>query len=558
MLVLHSHIPYVLGHGRWPHGTDWLNEATAETYIPLLSYLFRLVNEGYHPHLTIGITPVLAEQLGAESFKKEFLTYLQFKIEAAKNDRFEFTRYGDHNFAALAEQWINFYIQVRDDFVNRYKGNILNGFKILQETGFIEIITSAATHGYLPLLKDDRSVQFQIAQGVESYKRIFDRQPNGIWLPECAYRPAYNWLPPVGKYQSEPRKGIDEFLTDNGIDYFITDNHMLKGGRAIGVYIARFDALKKLWDQFEKEFVEVKESFKKTPYEVYLVASNPQKKPVAVFTRDPKTGLQVWSGEWGYPGEASYLDFHKKRFPGGLRYWRVTNPKMDLSQKEVYNPDVIEERVKEHARHFVGLVTTILTDNFKKKKKPGVLCAPYDAELFGHWWYEGPRWLYYVLKMIGDEKIIGLTTGREYLNREAPTRVISLPEGSWGEGGFHYIWLNDWTKWTWTHIYEAEDEFYSILEKARSKDSEELNAVIKQLGRELLLLQSSDWQFLISTFSARDYAEMRFVRHQTNFKRIANIANKLLKGENIESAEWAFFKDIEAQDSLFPKIALPI
>jgi len=557
MFVLHSHLPYVLGHGRWPHGTDWLNEAAAETYIPLLNNLFQLVSEGYHPHLTIGITPILAEQLTADSFKKELLTYLQFKIEAAKNDRFEFARYGEGEYTALAEYWCNFYTKVREDFVTRYKGNILNGFKILQQTGFIEVITCAATHGYLPLLKDDRSVEFQIAQGIETYKRHFDVKPAGIWLPECAYRPSYNWAAPVGKYPSEPRKGIDEFLSDSGIDYFITDSHMLKGGKAIGMYLARFDALKKLWEQYEKEFVEIKEGFRKTPYEAYLVASNPQKKPVSVFTRDPKTGLQVWSGEWGYPGDGSYLDFHKKRFPGGLRYWRVTNPKIDLALKEIYRPEVIEEKVKEQARHFVQLASTILADNFKQRKRPGILCAPFDSELFGHWWFEGPRWLYHVLKIIDDEKVIGLATGSEYLKKEPPTRVISLPEGSWGEGGFHYIWLNEWTKWTWVHIYEAEDEFYSMLARARGKGSEVLDSVLRQLARELLLMQSSDWQFLISTFSARDYAEMRFVRHQRNFKRIAGMADQLLEGKQPDTADWTFFKDVKAQDNIFPQVVLP-
>ena len=557
--VLHSHLPWVLGHGRWPHGIDWLNEATAECYIPILNQLFKLVDEGYHPSLNIGITPILQEQLKSPNFVSEFEHYLKNKIKAAENDLIEFSRRGQEIFSKVAKMWRDYYIKIEDDFSNKFKKNLIESLSHLQKEGYIEILTSAATHGYLPLLKYDRSVDAQVNLGIKTYQENFGQAPKGIWLPECAYRPAYKWTPPVGvKKNSYNRKGIDEFLSEYNIEYFIIDSHLLRGGKAIGVYLARFEALKNLWQHFEKEFVEIKEDFEKSPYEIYLVSSNPQIKPIAIYARDPKTGLQVWSGELGYPGEAAYLDFHKKKFPGGLRYWRVTSPKIDLALKEVYDLNEVENKIIEHAKHFVGLIKEISSQYYETHKMPAFICTPFDTELFGHWWFEGTSWLYYVLKFIEEEKDIELITGNAALDRFRPNKVVSLPEGSWGEGGFHYIWLNQLTDWTWERIYEAEDEFYSLYDKFFNSKDEQITSILKQLARELLLLQSSDWQFLISTGSARDYAELRFSRHFENFKQLSRIMldyekNKTLKQNNIN-----FLNDLMKQNNCFQSLDLSI
>ena len=553
--VLHSHLPWVLGHGRWPHGTDWLNEATAECYIPLLNQIIKLVDEGYHPYLNIGITPILQEQLGSSGFSNEFEYYLRNKIEAADNDIKEFSKKGQKKFLPIAKMWKDYYIRINEDFSKKFGGNLLNSFCQLQNQGYIETMTSAATHGYLPLLKYDRSVDAQINLGVQVYKKNFGQAPNGIWLPECAYRPSYKWTPPVGDDKtSYNRKGIDEFLSKHNLEYFIIDSHLLKGGKAIGVYLARFKALGNLWQHFKKEFAEIKEDFAKSPYEVYLVSSNLQIKPVAIFTRDPETALQVWSGDLGYPGEPRYLDFHKKRYPGGLRYWCVTDSKIDLALKEIYNPDVVEDKIINHARHFVSLAKKISTQYYEENNRPALICTPFDTELFGHWWFEGPNWLYYVLKFIEEDNEIELATGKTILEKFGREKIISLPEGSWGEGGFHYIWLNQSNDWTWKRIYEAEDEFYSLYDKFVDSRDEKSVRILKQLSRELLLLQSSDWQFLISTWSARDYAELRFSRHFEKFNQLA----RMLKKGKFEPDEINFLKDIEKQDNCFADLDLSI
>jgi len=255
VLVLHAHLPYVLSHGTWPHGSDWLNEAAVGTYIPLLNVLNRLKDEGLSPKVTIDISPVLAEMLANDEFKKGFKAYLELKKTAAKNDIEEFTRIGETHMAKLAGMWLDLFGKIHRDFTSRYNEDLLNAFKTLQDQGHIEIATCGATHGYFPLLSEDVSIQAQIKQAVSSYRRHFGKDPRGIWLPECAYRPSYRWKKPFEEGgQPYLRKGIEEFLSENRIEYFFVDSHLVKGGKAIGVYLDRFEDLRSLWANFEKQY----------------------------------------------------------------------------------------------------------------------------------------------------------------------------------------------------------------------------------------------------------------------------------------------------------------
>lgn len=560
--VLHSHLPYVLSHGRWPHGTDWLCEAAGETYLPIIRILHELIDEGISPKLTIGLSPVLCEQLADNSFKSEFVSYLNQKIDAAKQDSEEFQRYEQPGMLKNSHFWEKFYSDTLNHF-NEIGQDILYEFKKLQDAGYVEIITCGATHGYYPLLSRDESLQVQTKAAVKNYKKYFDKQPTGIWLPECAYRPRYKWTPPVpinGFQESYLRKGSDEFLSENNIDYFIIDSVLLKGGESQGVYIDRFDALKMLWGEFEKGYNPTKETFEKTPRKAYLVSSETEgKKPTAIFARDPETGLLVWSGEHGYPGDGNYLDFHKKRFPGGHRYWAVTSSKADLADKVEYNRESALNRIPENSDHFVSKVEEILETYSKEHGNDGILVAPYDAELFGHWWFEGPEFLKATIKKIALSKTVDLTFLQEYLERTKPNQIISIPEGSWGQGNGHYIWLNKQNEWSWKHIYEAEEKmcrYAKFWYENQDARDEELTKLIKQAGRELMLLSASDWQFLISTFAARDYAELRLQEHFEDFNKLALMIEKKINGTAINSGEWKFYEDCASRDSLFEEIEI--
>jgi 1,4-alpha-glucan branching enzyme len=556
-LVLHSHLPWVLNHGIWPHGTSWVNEAAAETYIPLLIEIYKLIDDGYHPKFTMSLTPVLCEMLRHYSFVEGFLGYLDEKINAALYDYDDFTENNyEEGRIKLTKWWAEFYERIKDTYINRFNKDIVGAFKKLQDQDLLDIITCGATHGYAPLLSKDTSINAQFKTAVDNYKRHFGRVPTGVWLPECAYRPGYKWKNPITN-ELYDRPGIEYFLAKNGLKYFFVDTALLLGGKSQGVYAARFPLLKALWKQFSDQYREIPTSFEKSPYEAYLVATQPSTEaPVGFFTRDEKTGIVVWSGEHGYPGCSEYLDFHKKHYPGGLRYWKVTGAKTDLGAKMLYWPDDVPRKLDENASHYVQLIKDILKEHKNKFNNPGIIVAPYDCELFGHWWYEGNWWLARVLRWLEDDPEVELTNSRNYIEQNPPNKVCQIIEGSWGQASGHWVWLNEWTTWTWKLIYECESISEQIIAKYKDSNDPNLIKILKQMARELLLLESSDWQFLISTWSARDYAENRMALHYENFNRLYKMVKKYANGEYVDEGEWHFLGTIETADGLFEAIDL--
>ncbi len=538
-LVLHSHIPYVLAHGSWPHGMDWLFEAAAETYLPLLDVFFRLRDEGLPPRVSVSFTPVLMEQLKSPNFVTGFKAYLEMKMKIARQDRTYFEKTGNKGLSGLTRYWEDWYLTLQDLFSRVCGEDIIAAYRKLQDEHQIEILTSAATHAYFPLLSDDDSIRWQVRQGRHIYRKYFDREPVGFWLPECAYRPGYLWKPPFGGSEPAARAGVDEILSQEGLGCFFVDTHLLKGGEAKGVYLERFKALKLLWDKFQKEYRPGQESAQ-NPYQAYL--AHPSKLPF--FVRDEISGTQVWSGQAGYPGDGWYLEFHKKHFPGGMRYWRVTSSSADLGIKEPYDPAKTKERLNENSDHFVDTLHETL-----EQQERGVVVALYDTELLGHWWFEGPEWLYLVLKKLRRTEIEPRTVSG-CLEVLPPHTLISLPEGSWGKGGFHWIWLNDETSWIWQKIYEIEGESARL----KSLTSNSHKRLLKQFVREKFLLESSDWPFLISTWTARDYAENRAAGH---FERAKILAAWLTEPRALSPDEEGQLATWEEEDNLFAEVIAP-
>ncbi|MCG3216683.1 MAG: DUF1957 domain-containing protein [Candidatus Heimdallarchaeota archaeon] len=547
--VLHGHLPWVLEQGTWPHGENWLWEAAAETYCPTLSMLANLFEQkGYTELLTVGITPVLAEQLSHPKFKDGFEGYLQERIEASFKDKDHFKWIGETATAKLAQRWVDYYSSVKQQYTERFHKDLLGGYKYLQDSNVIEIISSGMTHGYLPLLGKEETINAQIKAGQAIYHKHFGRENSqGIWLPELAYHPEYKWKNPLTGEEIN-RKGIEYFIEKNKINYFIVDTPLLRGGEGIGAYLKRFDALQLLWKQFENEKPELVGTGDSI-YRPYLAS-----KEVDFFTRDDKTGILVWSGDIGFPGDEWYLEFHKKHWPSGNRYWRVTGKETDLGEKEIYNPEKIIERLDENSKYFVKIAKDNLLNYYNQENSPGIVVSPYDFELFGHWWFEAIGFLERVLTQITEDEEIATTTGAKYL-ASYPSRsekIISLPEGSWGEGNFHWIWLNQDTQWCWKYIYECEKTYLEVVKEYREKyhsDFDNITRIINQMGRELFLLSSSDWEFLISTWGARDYAEHRVTLHYENFKKL----NQLFKDactNPLTDQQMQFLKKLEEEDSI--------
>lgn len=535
--VLHSHLPYCRQAGRWPHGEEWLHEAAAETYIPLIDALYRLLDEGVPARLTLGLTPVLLEQLADDEVRANFLLYLDEKISAASSDIPRFERQGNAHLAYLAAFYHDFYQSVRHSFVGRYEGNLVSAFRRLQDAGLIEIVTSAATHGYLPLLDRDESINLQLRTAVQSYKRHFGRSPRAIWLPECAYRPGY--LSEDGR----ERPGLEVFLARHDLGLFFAETHLIEGGRPVGVAAGEaIGPYGMITRRYLVPFTEIQPEQPATTYLPYYVSQA----EVAAIGRNNRTGLQVWSADWGYPGDFDYREFHKKDGVSGLQYWRVTGAGVDLGDKDLYHPDWAAGKVNAHADHFVRLVTDLLQGFHGETGEFGILAANYDTELFGHWWFEGIAWLESVLRHLARSELVELTTASDYLQAHPPKTVLHLPEGSWGAGGGHFTWDNTDTHWMWPIIHAAEAHMAAAV-AANPSASGAARHVLDQAARELLLLQSSDWPFLVSTGQAAQYAIERFRSHVERFESLLASLEQGEPDRVLASSLWE-------RDKVFPEI----
>jgi 1,4-alpha-glucan branching enzyme len=541
--VLHSHLPYCRRAGRWPHGEEWLHEGISETYLPLLNALYDLRDEGCPFKSTLGITPVLAEQLADPLILEHFRLFMEDKIERALADikRFEIEHNG--HLAYLAKFYLDYYQGLVRSFEDRFQGNLIAALRRLQDEGYLEILTSAATHGYLPLLERDSSVYGQLQVGVETYKRHFGRLPRAIWLPECGYRPAFYASKNRGTYL---KPGIEQYLADLGIGLFFSETHTIEGGepvgKATGAVIGPYGNIPK---RYVVPIPDYKEPTMKATYLPYWV----QSAEVAVLGRNNRTGMQVWSADWGYPGDFDYREFHKKDGTSGLQYWRVTGARLDLAYKDYYHPDWASIKAREHARHYAWLVEELLCDFRNQNSKFGIIAAAYDTELFGHWWFEGIQWIKEVLRRLAVSQTVELTTASEFIEKHPPEDVLALNEGSWGQAGNHFTWLNPDTEWMWPIIHTAELRMEELVAR-HPNASGNLAQILNQAARELLLLESSDWPFLVTTGQAREYASTRFQEHMSRFDRLADIASS---GE-VDEAAHNLCHEMYELDNVFPDI----
>jgi 1,4-alpha-glucan branching enzyme len=554
-LVLHGHLPYVLRHGVWPHGEDWLYEATAETYLPVLAMLDECDYFKGNPRLTIGLTPILLEQLAHDHFKKGFEHYLEDRVERARSDRSEFEGRREPHFAYLASMWEEFYSKLAEQFAQLNR-DIPAAFAERASRGWIEILTSNATHAYMPLLYEDSSIRAQIRAGISTSERTLGFRPRGMWLPECAYRPGGPWAPPIRWGHPRNRIGIEHLVADEGISHFFVEHRLIEESRSEWV---NNDGWKKVgWDEAAaypgRGWRSVHE-----PAWVNSDGSGPGR--AAAFARDPRICEQVWSGTVGYPANGVYLEFHKKQGQRrGLRYWKVTGKGIDLGQKEPYYPDDIPGRIHEHACHFSDRVRERLQEYHQRTGRHGAVVACFDAELFGHWWFEGPRFLRDVMLTLNADPEVEVCTTAEYMDRHPPDKTVALPAGSWGEGGDDRVWANDKINWMWEMEYRCEAHFGKLTFTLPWQQRPQLRDLLEKTGRELLLLQASDWPFVITRGQAVDYGIRRFVQHVGRFECLASIAERLAEDSSylgkLNEVDRFEVQDAEVHDVVFPHIDL--
>ncbi|MCC7204575.1 MAG: DUF1957 domain-containing protein [Phycisphaeraceae bacterium] len=555
-LVLHGHLPYVLRHGIWPHGEDWLYEAAAETYLPILAMIDECVYFNCKPRLVMGLTPVLLEQLAHEHFKKGFEHYLKDRIERARQDRKDFESFGNGHMMYLADQWVEWFTKLGQQFA-AIKRDIPAAYAERARAGLIEILTSAATHAYLPLLYEDASIRAQLRAGLSSSHRILGFKPTGMWLPECAYRPGGNWNSPNHWAGKGGRIGIEHLVADETINHFFLEHHLIEGSNSEQVFNDG-QWWKVAWDEGEKY---ASRGWKSVHEPQGLNSDGTGLARVSVFGRDPGVCQQVWSGAIGYPADGVYLEFHKKwGAKRGLRYWKITGNKVDLGDKHLYYPENVPGKLHEHASHFVNFVRARLWDYHNRTGRHGVCVACFDAELFGHWWFEGVRFLRDVMLSLNSDPDVDVVTSEEYLHNHPPDKVVSIPEGSWGDGGDHRVWANPQVNWMWDIEYRCEAMFGKLTCELSWQTNKQVEELLKKAARELLLLQASDWQFNITRGQSIDYAIKRFMQHVARYEVLLDLAERaahdtayLGKLNEIEQFE---VKDAEVHDVIFPNIDL--
>lgn len=554
-LVLHGHLPYVMRHGAWPHGEDWLYEAVAETYLPLLAALHECDYLGANPQITIGLTPVLLEQLAHKDFPRAFSRYVEERLERATADRREFEARSETHFARLAADWERYYETCMKQF-DDIDGNVPGAFAECVQRGWVELLTSCATHAYLPLLYEDSSVHAQLRAGLATSRRILGYEPRGMWLPECAYRPPGPWYAPIPWGETRNRPGTEHFVERAGLTHFFVENQLIEHGRSEWV---RNEGWHKVdWEEAGKY---PSRGWRSVQEPVRVASGGVEPGNTAAFARDPLICEQVWSGEIGYPADGTYLEFHKKHGQRrGLRYWKITGHKLDLGAKDPYYPEDVAGKIHEHASHFCDRVRSRLHEYAGRTGRHGVVVACFDAELFGHWWFEGPRFLRDVILTLNADPDVTLTTSESFLESHPPDKAVWLPEGSWGDGGDHRVWVNERVSWIWQVEYRCEAIFGRLTYNLPWRERADIKDMLVRAARELLLMQASDWPFVISRDQAVDYGIKRFMQHAGRFESLADIAEKLADDSDylsqLSDVERFEIQDAEIHDVVFADIDL--
>lgn len=550
-IVLHGHLPYVLHHGVWPHGETWLHEAAAETYLPLIELLGEFVTLKVRPALVIGLTPVLVEQMRQRHFVEQFPLYLQQQEEMAHRDQKLMER-GEHPLlTAQALRWRRFYRHRLQQF-RGIDGDIPGAIGRLAKKLGVQILGGPAAHCYSPLLLHDASIRAQLAAGRHTLKHHLGVEPTGLWLPECGYRPAVDaWAPAALGLEVRPRVGVEDLLASAGYSHFFVDAPTLAQASVQGLVEAgRFMPV------VEEQLHWDPRRGWRLPMDAVGVTATQHAPKCFALPRHPRLSEQVWSAESGYPGAGAYLDFHRRLTTHGLRYHRVTDISTPLDRKEPYDPAPVPGLVFEQATHFCRTVREALADHRLHTGRRGLCVLPFDAELFGHWWFEGPQFLRNVLLSLHHDRDVELVTAEAHLFANPPDKVMRLPEGSWGQGGGHAMWLNDATRWMWEVEYRAEARFLELVNDARLAGHAKAAAMLQRAGRELLLMQSSDWPFVVSSRGAVDYGHQRFSLHSIRFDRAVAAAEALLAGRALDERQQAQIAELDAHEIVFSAIDL--
>jgi 1,4-alpha-glucan branching enzyme len=546
-LVLHAHLPFVRHPEHARHLEErWLYEALIECYLPLLEAFDRLADEGVAFALTMSVTPPLAAMLKDELLRQRFHEHLARTERLA--DRETRRLRSDPRFGPVASFYAE-HLRAMRQVWDRHGGDVVAGLVKHWDAGRLELLTCSATHCYLPgMLPAREGIRPQLELGVRGFERLVGRRPTGAWLAECAYHPSF-----------------DEEIARAGIRFTIVDTHGITHARP------------------------------RPPWGVHAPIASPS--GVVFFGRDVESSRQVWSREEGYPGDVYYRDFYRdigfdlpesdllgevagdgSRLMTGLKYFRITGNGVD---KEPYQPGVAVDKAREHAAHFVSQLA-LRTEQLRRTMlgsfsgpfastraalyrsdpaavgaelpaPPPLVVAPYDAELFGHWWFEGPVFLEAIFRRLDEARgEVEPITLREYLVRH-PTCVQATPSpSSWGAGGYGDVWVGPEAASSWRHVHHAT-RYAKWLVDRYGDASGRRGEALDQALRELLLLQSSDWPFILKMGTTVGYAQARLRSHVHRLRHLGH----LVETGRIEGADEAWLDDVSRRDNFLAQLSGP-
>ncbi|MEW9667539.1 1,4-alpha-glucan branching protein domain-containing protein [Ammoniphilus sp. 3BR4] len=510
-LVLHAHLPYVRHIEEDCLEERWLFEAITETYVPLLQTFEDLVQEGVDYRVTLSLSPTLLTMLSDSLLLSRYEKHLEKLIELSMREVARTRR--DEQINSLSVMYLKTFAGIKE-YMERHHYLLIPQFKKLADKGVLELITTSATHGFMPSMETEESVFSQWETGLAVFQQHLGYRPKGVWLPECGYTP-----------------GLDRILQQLGVQYFFCDSHAVehaapKANR--GVYAPIM-----------------------TGYGVHA------------FARDPESSSQVWSSFEGYPGDYDYREYYRDigfdlpmsyikpyihpkgiRVNTGIKYYRITGKE---NHKEPYVPGWAEEKAAMHAGNFMfNREHQAIHLRGQMDRKP-IIVAPYDAELFGHWWYEGPQFIKHLCrKLYYDQNHVRMITPSEYLESHPYSDSAHLPESSWGRNGYGEVWINPKNAWIYRHLHKAEKRMIELAERFPSPSDLEERA-LNQAARQLLLAQSSDWPFIIDNQSMVEYAKQRLQDHLAAF----HLLYEELQGQRVDE-EW--LEELEAEWPIFEQI----
>ena len=515
-VILHAHLPYV----RHPEHDEffeenWLFEAMTECYIPLCNVLDRLNEDAVAYRLTLSLSPTLITMLRDELLQTRYQKHLNKQIELAEKEIIR-TR-NQPQFQKLARLYRRFFLSTRDTY-NKYHGDLLTAFKKHHQYGRLELITTAATHGFLPLLNiSETAVRNQIEVAVETFKTNMGFLPSGFWLPECGYYP-----------------DLEVTLANAGIKYFFTDTHGILDASEKpnnGVYAP-------------------------------LDCGN----GVMAFARDPELSRQVWSAEQGYPGNENYREYYsdigfnldidldylasyildgKNRINTGIKYHRITGEGLE---KECYDAKKAQFKIEQDANDFVQKCQQQIDGLSTNMDRIPLIVAPYDAELFGHWWFEGPCWLEAILRRVDEHKNIETISCGDYLKRQTSHQISRPSSSTWGEDGYSSYWINEENDWIYPFLHKAADQMEQLVIDFRGVTvSAVQKRALNQAVRSILLAQASDWPFIMKSGTTAEYARKRITDHLARF----NYLHESIRNNTIDAR---YLSALEFIDKIFPDI----